>query len=215
MFTGLVQCVGRLEKIVPAETGKRMVFHSPDSLEGVHLGDSIAVDGVCLTVIEISGSSWSGDVSHETLRVTSLGERRVGDNLHMERALRMGDPLGGHMVQGHVDFVGTRTRMTTNGESWDLAFRVPEMQIPYLVPKGSVAVDGVSLTVNWVQGDEFGVTIIPHTAVETHLTSDRVQVNIETDIVGKYIVGHLERLTGGKVSGIDVEFLAKHGFASK
>ena len=213
MFTGLVQCLGKLSGVQAAKSGKRMSFESPISLEGVALGDSIAVDGVCLTVISVSGDVWSGDVSHETLRVTTLGERKPGDQVHMERALRMGDPLGGHLVQGHVDCVGERTGNAMNGECWDLSFRLPDDQIIYLIEKGSIAIDGVSLTVNWVKGNEFGVTIIPHTAEETHLTKDRVKVNVETDIIGKYIIGRMERLSGDKKkSGVDLGFLAEHGF---
>ena len=215
MFTGLVQCVGKLVAVQGAKSGKRMTFDSPMSLETVSLGDSIAVDGGCLTVIAMDGHQWAGDVSHETLRVTTLGDRKIGDSLHMERALRMGDPLGGHLVQGHVDCVGERTKNEMNGECWDLAFRLPEDQMDYLIEKGSIAIDGVSLTVNWVKGTEFGVTIIPHTAEATHLTRDRVKVNIETDIIGKYIVGKMERLGGGKKNGgVDLSFLAKHGFTS-
>ena len=116
------------------------------------------------------------------------------------------------MVQGHVDFVGERTQNRQNGEAWDLAFKIPEEQTRYLVPKGSIAIDGVSLTVNWVKEGEFGVTIIPHTARETHLTGGRVQVNIETDIVGKYIVGQFERMSGAGNGKLNLGFLAEHGY---
>lgn len=211
MFTGLVQDVGTLVSLRPAESGQRMCFQSALDMNTVGLGESIAVDGVCLTVIAFEGDTWTGDVSHETLRCTTLGERVPGDPLHMEKALRMGDPLGGHMVQGHVDCVGERTLLKKNGECWDLSFSLPDEQAVFLAPKGSVTIDGVSLTVNWVKDNHFGVTIIPHTAQETHLTSERSNVNIETDILGKYVVGTLKRMLPQK-EGVSAALLKEYGF---
>lgn len=211
MFTGLVQAIGEIHSLENASTHVRIGIRTPQPMDTVKLGDSIAVDGVCLTVTGWKGDLWFGDISHETLRVTTLGKKKVGMNVHLERALRMGDPLGGHMVQGHVDCIGEKTFIRQSGESWDLGFSVPEEHARFLVPKGSVAIDGVSLTVNWVKGNEFGVTIIPHTSDATHLTEKKGPVNIETDIVGKYIVNLVER-TGKKEGALTYQFLAENGY---
>jgi len=196
MFTGLVELTGTISLLEERGEGQRIAIDSGLDLSTVQLGDSIAVDGVCLTVVAIDGSVWEGDVSHETLRCTTLGMRAVGDRVHLEKALRAGQPLGGHMVQGHVDCTGSLVGRTDRDDAWDLEYDVPEEQAAYIVEKGSIAIDGVSLTVNWCRDNRFGVTIIPHTAEITHLLSKEPgdAVNIETDILGKYIVGALKKM---------------------
>lgn len=186
MFTGIVQEVGHLE----ATTGRRVRFAAGHVLDGVQLGDSIAVDGCCLTVVDSGDGWWEADVSDETRSRTSLGDRPVGAPLNLERALRLGEALGGHIVQGHVDGVGEVVAPVP-----DLRIRVPEGLRRYLANKGSVAVDGVSLTVVDVVDDGFTAAIIPHTATATTLGDRRPgdRVNLEVDVLAKYV----ERLLPG------------------
>ena len=199
MFTGLVETTGRITMMREAGEGRRIGVTSELDLSHVARGDSIAVDGVCLTVVTVDGDRWEGDVSHETLRCTTLGERAVGDAVHLERALRAGQPLGGHLVQGHVDCTGHLATRTERDGAWDLVYAIPREHAPCVVEKGSIAVDGVSLTVNQCDDASFGVTIIPHTVEITHLLEREVgeAVNLETDILGKYVVATLRRMGGG------------------
>ena len=198
MFTGLVQTTGTISGHEERGSGVRIAIESSLDHEAIALGDSIAVDGVCLTVVTIGQSSWQADVSHETLRCTTLGERTVGDRVHLEPALRAGEPLGGHLVQGHVDCTGSLRSCTERDGAWDLIYSLPPEHALHVVEKGSIAVDGVSLTVNHCDGGGFGVTIIPHTEALTHLIDRRVgeNVNLEMDILGKYVVAAIRRMQG-------------------
>ena len=222
MFTGIIESVGKLTALRSTGDSARVTVlasWADGEVPGVSLGDSVAVNGVCLTVVEHTatpdGVSLAFDVSHETLARTSLGDLGVGGVVNLERALRVGDRLGGHWVTGHVDATGTRSKVVDRGEAWDLIYRVPKALEPELVAKGSVCIDGVSLTVNRVWEGHFSVTIIPHTAANTQLLEGQAAktVNLETDIVGKYLRRFID-LGLGKTGeeGITLEKLAGYGF---
>jgi len=190
MFTGLVKDVGRIETIERRDSGTdRMTIATDLATEAFEIGESIAVDGACLTVVETTEGTFSVDVSPETRSVTTLGNRTEGDALHLERALRVGDRLGGHFVTGHVDGMGEVTSVESAEDHRNITFRTPQAVARYLLPKGCIAVDGVSLTINAVDGARFEVTIVPHTERETKIgtysAGDRV--NLEADLLGKYV----------------------------
>jgi len=193
MFTGIVQAVGRIAVRETRGSDARLVIDAGSlDLGDVGRGDSIAVAGVCLTVVAIDGASWTADVSAETLALTTLGALAVGDGVNLEKALRLADRLGGHLVSGHVDGVGRIIGVEDDGGSQRWTFRVPASLARYIAAKGSICVDGVSLTVNSIAPDAFGVTLIPHTLAVTtfgtRTTGD--PVNLEVDLVARY----LERL---------------------
>jgi riboflavin synthase len=216
MFTGIIQSVG---KIVALDAGGgdarvRIACGKLDMSE-VNTGDSIAVSGVCLTVVEHSAAGFTADVSGETLNRTTLGRLRTGDAVNLEKALTLSSPLGGHLVSGHVDGVGVVVNRREVARSVQFRIRAPEALAKYIAEKGSVCVDGVSLTVNAIHGAEFEVNIVPHTLAETTLGTikEDSEVNLEVDVVARY----LERLMLGKLaaqSGSEItrEFLAQHGF---
>lgn len=180
MFTGIVEEVGR----IVAFDGGRLTVHSPHVLTDAELGASIAVNGCCLTVVEFNTEQWTADLSDETIARTSFSQLHVGDAVNLERAVQASQRLGGHLVQGHVDGVGDIVAPVP-----DLQVRVPERLLPYLVEKGSVTVDGVSLTVVTVVDDTFSVAVIPHTSDVTTLGQRGVgsAVNIEVDVMAKYV----------------------------
>jgi len=220
MFTGLIQAIGVLQRIDRQGTDAKMVVRSLSPLADLELGESIAVDGACLTVAAFQASVFTADVSVETLSRTTLGGKVAGNRLNLERALRLGDRLGGHLVSGHVDGIGVLTDKTKDGRSWRLSFKVPAALSRYIVAKGSIAINGISLTVNGCGPERFDVNIVPHTADQTTIPDLQIgdEVNLETDIIGKYV----ERLLSGWQSnapekpaakgGIDASFLQKHGF---
>ncbi len=190
MFTGIVEDLGAVKGI--KRKSKEVVFTfkvGNINLNEVGLGDSIAVNGTCLTVTALSKHTFSVDASHETLAKTNLGKLKVGKSVNLERALKVGDKLGGHIVNGHVDGVGEVVSKRKQGESVEIKFSVPKELSKYIVEKGSVAIDGVSLTVNSVRGNEFVVNIIPYTQEATTFGGLRKGgfVNIECDIIGKYV----------------------------
>lgn len=214
MFTGLIESVGTVVSVLRTGPGRRFRLESDLPSSEIALGDSIAVDGVCLTVTALGAKSFDADASHETIRVTTLGEARSGRRVHLERAMRLGDRLGGHIVSGHVDAVGALRERTRNGEAWDLRFGVPESLAPQIVDKGSVALDGVSLTVNACGPGWLSVTIIPFTGLKTTLVDKPVgaPINVETDVLGKYVVHVLgERGAADKVDGLG-DALRRQGF---
>lgn len=193
MFTGIVEGVGLVKKVEATKTHSRIEIQSSFSLRGTKLGDSIAVDGCCLTVTQFRGSVFAADVSPETLRLTTLGSFKKGMEVNLERPLRFTDRLGGHLVQGHVDGVGeilSKRLVNAKPKSYYLLeLRVPKHLKTYVVEKGSVAVDGISLTVNQIKGDKLSLCIIPHTQQRTTLTVKKVgaRVNLEADILLKYM----------------------------
>ena len=215
MFTGLIEDVGTVRSLDRSGTAGRLVVTTALPLETVAIGDSVAVNGACLTVVTKGGGALAFDVSPETLSRTALGGLSPGSRVNLERALRVGDRLGGHLVTGHIDCVATVAERCEVSGNILISFRIPHEVARYFVAKGSVAVDGISLTVNTVSDDSFSVNIIPHTAAQTTLVtlSPGARVNIETDIIGKYV----ERLltVGGDTAregGITLELLAKSGF---
>jgi riboflavin synthase len=196
MFTGLVEAMGSVRECAGNGTGIRLRLHAPAVAADAVLGASIAVNGVCLTVVERDDVSFAFEVGPETLRCTNLGENKPGDRVNLERSLRVGDRLGGHIVQGHVDGVGRVLRRERQAE-WDMVWFACEPGVRrYLVRKGSITVDGVSLTVVDVEADAFSVALIPHTLEMTTLGFKQpgATVNLETDIVARMVVGYLEQL---------------------
>ncbi len=189
MFTGLIEDIGTLAKKTPTRADITVEIQTSLPLSEVALGDSIAVNGACLTVTSISGSSFTADASTETMRLTALGAVKVGERVHLERALRVGDRLGGHFVQGHVDGTGRIVRSARVGRSWDIWVDIGADLLREVVPKGSITVDGVSLTVNELSASGFRLTIVPHTEEASLLAEYRPGrlVNIETDVIGKYV----------------------------
>ncbi|MBL37376.1 MAG: riboflavin synthase [Xanthomonadales bacterium] len=193
MFTGIVKAQGRIESIEPAHGGKRLTI-SADALAGfgLQVGDSIAVNGVCLTALDPQPSSFAADASPETLNLTSLGRLSSGSTVNLEPALKAGDALGGHLVSGHVDGMAMLVEMHDEGDNRRMRFEAPESLARYIAHKGSVTLDGVSLTVNRVEGRFFELNLIPHTLEVTTLggLSPGDPVNLEVDQIARY----LERL---------------------
>jgi riboflavin synthase len=189
MFTGLVTHTGTLAARLPRGPGARLGFDARLGNEPLALGESIAVDGACLSVAAVTGGGFEVDASGETLARTTLGLLEPGARVHLERALRAGDRLGGHMVTGHVDGVGTLAERRPAGEATWMAFRMPRELARFVAEKGSIAVDGVSLTVNRVDADRFEVTLIPITLEKTKLGALAVggAVNLEVDLVARYV----------------------------
>lgn len=219
MFTGLIEGIGTLLRTDRQGADSKMVIDAHGALEELVLGESISVNGACLTVAAFGGNVFTADVSVETLSRTTLGSKTAGSRLNLERALRLGDRLGGHLVSGHVDGIGTLMDKTQDGRSWRLFFQISQDIARYVVEKGSVAIDGISLTINGCEADRFDVNIVPHTVRQTTLQWLHVgdQVNIETDIIGKYVermlVGWQNKLfEKSERSNIDLGFLEKHGF---
>jgi riboflavin synthase len=188
VFTGIVQDVGRVQLRETRGGDLRLVIACA-GLAGVRVGDSICVQGCCLTATQVQGPAFAADVSRETLALTTLGELAVGDGVNLEPALKAGDALGGHLVSGHIDGVGELSAVSGDARSRRLTISVPQALARYLAPKGSVAVDGVSLTVNAVENATFGVNIIPHTQSVTTLGRLAVgaRVNLEVDQVARYL----------------------------
>jgi riboflavin synthase len=189
MFSGIIADIGSIRQATDRDGGLRLVIAtSALGLSDVRAGDSIAVNGVCLTVIEHTVDSFIVDVSRETLNCTE-GLDAIGEPVNLEKALRLADRLGGHLVSGHVDGVGKVVEFTDLGESWKLDVRVPQTLAKYVAIKGSVAINGVSLTINQVNGDKFSVNLIPHTVTMTNLKSLRAgsRVNLEIDLIARYV----------------------------
>src|ERR1700744_5145232 len=192
MFTGIVTALGRVRAIQPIGGGRdmRLVIAAPwPDTATIAVGASIACSGCCLTAVEVNADSFAGDASAETLACTTLGGWSVGSQVNLERSLRIGDELGGHMVSGHVDGVGEAVSATAENGSTRWQFRVPRPLARFIAVKGSVAVNGVSLTVNEVRDDMFGVNVIPHTASVTGFGTMKPgdKVNIEIDMLARYV----------------------------
>lgn len=231
MFTGIIANTGVIARIQPLGGDWRLTV-ATDALDlhGVQTGDSIAVSGICLTVIEVGAHQFSADVSRETLACTTAQQWQQGTLVNLELALQPHSRLGGHIVSGHVDGVGELIRRKTDGRSERLEFRVPAALSRYIAHKGSVCLDGVSLTVNDVNGNEFGVNIIPHTAERTtlHLFTPGRQVNVEVDVIARYLERLMRSEAAGErslaeahgegghgassASGISLDHLARAGF---
>jgi riboflavin synthase len=236
MFTGIVEARGTVERLEAAAAVCRLRIATPADfpVEGLPLGASIAVDGVCLTVTGRAPGWFSADLGPETLALTTLGALTPGAPVHLERPLKLGDALGGHLVSGHVDGVGQIVAREPKGDALELHIEAPPAVAPTLVTKGSITVDGVSLTINAVVGQRFSVTLIPHTLAVTHLSQRAVGawLNLEADLIAK----HIDRLVGARLAaassrsvetdaahpnlgpratpgGLTLETLVQHGFA--
>ncbi len=215
MFTGIVQALGRIETVARRGDDRRFHVHCGGlATTMLRPGDSIAVNGVCLTVVEMRGGAVVLDVSRETLRCTTLGALRAGDQVNLEPALRADTPLGGHFVSGHVDGVGTVVGRTPAGQCVVLEIELPAELARYVAVKGSVCVDGVSLTVNAVEGGRFQVNIIPHTLTHTIIDAylEGTRVNIEVDLLARYLERLLEFRGGAERGGIGLSVLRRQGF---
>ena len=213
MFTGLVEGIGEIVALTPMAEGLRLAVKTSFPATELTLGESVAVAGACLTVVGLDAPRASFEVSPETLACTTFPLKKVGDRVNLERAVRLGDRLGGHLVTGHADGVGVVRELRPGPAHTQVKFELPDALSRFVIEKGSIAVDGVSLTVNSCQGRTFTVNIIPHTARETSLAALKKgdKVNLETDIISKYVARLLGRdaPTG---EGVTPEMLARHGF---
>jgi len=215
IFTGLIIEVGRVRQIKRRDDGAYLVIEARKVLEGTHIGDSISINGVDLTVIEMSADSFSADASIETLKRSTLGELRVGGRVNLERALAVGERLGGHMVQGHVDGTGELVSVAPEGNAYRMRFRFTRELGRYIAMKGSITVDGISLTVAALGDDWFEVAIIPHTWRETSLSDLKRggRVNLEVDVLAKYVERlMLNEQAPAAQTELTVEYLIEQGY---
>lgn len=221
MFTGIIASMGRIATVQRSNAGARLRIDASDlKLEDGAVGESIAVSGVCLTAVAIDATGFTADVSPETLACTTLGQREVGDGVNLERALRLADRLGGHLVTGHVDGVGVVRGVAPEGDCFRLELDIPECLQRYVARKGSICVDGVSLTVNSVEGHRVAIQIVPHTRAVTTIGGYRegTEVNIEVDLVARYLERMLPDAAATEFSRpgneIDLDLLRRTGFIS-
>jgi riboflavin synthase len=212
MFTGIIEEMGSVKALRHEAGAARLAVSASRVLGGTAPGDSICVNGVCLTVVNMDKSGFSADVAVETLKVTNLGELKTGAKVNLERALQLSARIGGHLVSGHVDAVGRIREKREEGNGWRIFIDAPDTVLRYVIKKGSIAIDGISLTVADVDKKGFSIAMIPHTAKLTTLgfKSAGDSINLETDLIGKYV----ERLLAGRVEdGVSLELLRKSGFA--
>lgn len=215
MFTGLIEEIGKIESVISSTKSAKITIEARKVLDGVRVGDSICTNGVCLTVTSFGGDRFTVDVMAESMRRSNLKKLSPGDEVNLERALRLGDRLGGHIVSGHIDGVGTiKNYEKEDNAVWITIAASPEL-LKYTIQKGSITIDGVSLTVAYIDETVFKVSIIPHTSEMTTLLKKKVgdDVNLECDMIGKYV----EKLLGIKEQqpvkkNIDLNFLSEHGF---
>jgi riboflavin synthase len=211
MFTGIVEDVGVVAAIRKLEGRWDLTIQTSLDPSSIHEGDSIAVDGVCLTVIRIENETFGADASLETLSLTTLRDKAAGAKVNLERAMRADSRFGGHMVLGHVDGIGRIATISAAGDSTRIEIEVPGDLARYIVKKGSVAVDGISLTVNDQHDNRFTLNVIPHSSTKTTIgfKNPGDQVNVETDIIGRYV----ERFVKGEAAtGLDLDFLYEYGY---
>lgn len=211
MFTGIIEEIGTVRRIEHGAKGARLTIQAKTVLEDTRIGDSIATNGVCLTVVSMTGDSFSADVMAESLRRSSLGTLQGGSPVNLERAMAANGRFGGHIVSGHIDGTGTIVSQKREDNAVWVKIKTPAPLLRYIVEKGSIAIDGVSLTVAAVTDTDFSVSIIPHTGAQTILLGKKPgdPVNLECDVIGKYV----EKLTAPhKAGGISTNFLAENGF---
>jgi riboflavin synthase len=218
MFTGIIEGLGSVTGIRPSGLGRRLTVDADFDLGDTKIGDSLSVSGVCLTAVTVEARRFQADVSPETLHRTIFQKSKIGDRVNIERALMLAGRLDGHLVSGHVDCIGTIKARKPTGNATIVTIEVPPSLSPYIIEKGSIAVDGISLTVNHCAHTHFDVSIIPHTGVLTTIGHKQVgeRVNIETDMIGKYVerfLSHYQNNTKKtSESSIDMDLLAKTGF---
>lgn len=212
MFTGIIEEIGKMKTIKKGAASALLTIEAATVLEDVHPGDSIAVNGVCLTVTDFTQNTFTADVMHETLNRSSLGSLRPGSPVNLERAMKADGRFGGHIVAGHIDGTGIITDIKKDDNATWYTIKAPDSIMRYIIEKGSIAIDGISLTVAEVTKDSFKVSIIPHTSAETTLSIRKVKdmVNLENDCIGKYV----EKLMQPEkpAGSITKEFLLQHGF---
>lgn len=221
MFTGIIEEMGRIRQIKKGVHSAQITIDAAKVLEKTKVGDSIAVNGVCLTVTGLSGDHFTADIMHETLNYSSLGHLTIGDGVNLERAMAAEGRFGGHIVSGHIDGTGKIVRIARDDNAIRYTICPQQELLRHIVKKGSITIDGISLTVTEVTGSSFGVSVIPHTARETILSDRKIGsiVNLEADVIAKYV----EKLLGFEQSleqeskkigqsNIDRNFLQKHGF---
>ncbi len=211
MFTGIIEEIGTLRNVRRFGNGRRFDVAATVALEGLAIGDSIAINGVCLTVTRFTGATFTVEAVEETMRKSTLASLTDGAPVNLERALRANGKLGGHFVQGHVDFTSDFLGAERRAESWMAAFSYPESASANIVPMGSIAIDGISLTIAEKDAGSFRVSVIPHTWEMTlfHSYARGTRVNIELDMIGKYVLNYLRESRGGK---IDEDFLRELGY---
>lgn len=216
MFTGIVEEVGKVKRVVSGSTDGELQISAKKVLEGTKIGDSIAVNGVCLTVTKLYNDGFVANVMPETLRRTNLGELHIGDLVDLERAMAADGRFGGHIVSGHIDGVGTICEVKNEGNAVWVRIKAEQCILNLIVEKGSITIDGISLTIATICDTDFQVSLIPHTAKETILLRKGVgaKVNLENDIVGKYVqkLMNIQVVDEKKESKITMEFLAANGF---
>jgi riboflavin synthase len=223
VFTGLVEEVGRVLRLERRGEGAYLHVRAARVLEGTRLGDSIAVSGPCLTVVALSADSFAVDAMAETLERTTVGDLRPGDEVNLERALALGDRLGGHLVMGHVDAVGRVLAVRRRGIAQEIRVSLPEPVRPYVAAQGSIAVEGISLTVTDIGEEDFGLGIIPHTLEQTTLRRVEAgrRLNLEVDVLARYVRRALTALAGSepgtgmperRCGSLDEDFLRAQGF---
>ena len=216
MFTGIIEEVGTIRSIKKGAKSAIITVEAHKIMEDIHLGDSICTNGVCLTVTSFDQNTYSVDVMHETLRRTNLGDLRSGSRVNLERAMAADGRFGGHIVAGHIDGIGRIISMTRDDNAIWIVVATEKDILKYIVNKGSITIDGISLTVADVDSSTFSVSVIPHTGDNTTLLSKKPgdTVNLETDMIGKYVekLLHFQAEEEKPGSGITLEFLAEHGF---
>ena len=216
MFTGLIEEIGEIKSIEKGAKSGKITIKAEKVLHGVKLGDSISTNGVCLTVTEFNKGSFSVDVMAETIRNSNLGKLKPGSHVNLERALRLGDRLGGHIVSGHIDGTGTIVELLKEENATWVSVETTRNILKYIVHKGSITIDGISLTVAYVDEKIFKVSIIPHTKGETTLVLKKIgdEVNLENDMMAKYVEKILKyEDTPKEKKSISMDFLEKNGFA--
>ena len=220
MFTGIIEGLGSISRTRTSGQGKRLTIEAEFALDQTKVGDSISVSGACLTAVRIDGRRFEIDVSPETLKMTTLGSARVGDRINLERAMRLSDRIDGHLVSGHIDGTGVIRGKTAMGNAVAITFEADESLTRYMINKGSVAVDGISLTINTCSAGSFSVAVIPHTVELTTIGFKNIgdRINIETDMIGKYVERFSRSSTDQNRDGtsrrtiIDQAYLVKTGF---
>lgn len=214
MFTGLIEEIGSIEKIISQKSGGQLVIHSKTVLEGAKLGDSIAINGVCLTVTAFTKTTFTADVMPETLKRSNLGQLQNGSLVHLERAMAANGRFGGHMVSGHIDGTGVISAKKQEGNAIRLFITADAPLLNQMIEKGSIAIDGVSLTIISVDKEQFSVGIIPHTSTQTTLLDKKIgdRVNLETDMIAKYLQHFLENSKEKQEKPLTLDFLRENGF---
>ena len=227
MFTGIIEEIGQITSVSKGAKSSRLTIKGSTIFDDMHIGDSIAVNGVCLTVTSKAGNTFTADVMAETLRRSSLGKLNIGSYVNLERAMPANGRFGGHIVSGHIDGTGVIESFVNEDNAVWVTVKTPEKLLKYIIEKGSIAIDGISLTVAYVDEHCFKVSLIPHTGANTTLLDKKVgdMVNLENDVVGKYVEKLLSYGAGDKSnkahdksnaagdSAITMDFLAKHGFS--